>query len=75
MRLSVIVLILKIDLDPTLKRYEHRMRDQGYRDDSVEDYLKAVKLCLRVVKKTSPSINDAIEYHSNMSHLIWPYLQ
>ncbi|MGD0953384.1 MAG: hypothetical protein ABR985_13495 [Methanotrichaceae archaeon] len=44
---------VRVDLNPTLKRFERRMRDQGYRDDSVETYLKAIRLYLKTTKYLS----------------------
>ncbi|MGA9099787.1 MAG: hypothetical protein WB392_12750 [Methanotrichaceae archaeon] len=57
----------KFDMDPTLKRFKRWMIDRGYRDASIDDYLKAIRLYLGTVKTTTPSIEDAKEYHSNMA--------
>jgi hypothetical protein len=43
------------------------MKEQGYRDVSVDDYLTAIRLYLQAEKNTSPSIEDAKAYHSNMA--------
>jgi hypothetical protein len=43
------------------------MKERGYRDASIEDYLKAIGLYLRTLKTITPSIEDAKEYHSNMA--------
>ncbi len=40
---------------------------QDYRDDSIDDYIKAVRLFLKTLKGINPSIDDAKEYHSNMA--------
>lgn len=58
---------VRVDLNPTLKRFERWMNDQGYRNVSVDNYLKAIRLYLKTVKNASPSIEDAKAYHSNMA--------
>jgi len=58
---------LQLDIDPTLKRFERWMKDRGYRDASIEDYYRAVRLYLKTIKTINPSIEDAQEYHSNMA--------
>jgi integrase/recombinase XerD len=58
---------LQFDTNPTMKRFERWMKDRGYRDASIDGYLKAIRLYLRILKTITPSIEDAIEYHSNMA--------
>jgi hypothetical protein len=43
------------------------MTDHGYRDTSIDNYLKAVRLYLKTIETVTPSIEDAKEYHSNMA--------
>jgi integrase/recombinase XerD len=57
----------QFDTNPILKRFERWMTDHGYRDASIDDYLKAIGLYLRTLKTIAPSIEDAKEYHSNMA--------
>ena len=57
----------QFDMNPTLKRFERWMIDHGYRDASIDNYLKAIRLYLKILKTITPSIEDAKEYHSNMA--------
>lgn len=54
-------------MNPTLKHFERWMVDHGYRDASIDSYLKAIRLYLNILKTITPSIEDAKEYHSNMA--------
>jgi hypothetical protein len=51
MRLSI-----QADINPILKHFERWMIDKGYREATIDDYIKAVRLYLGTVKKTAPSI-------------------
>jgi hypothetical protein len=57
----------QFDINPTLKRFERWMIDHGYRNASMDGYLKATRLYLKTFKSIAPSIEDAKEYHSNMA--------
>jgi integrase len=57
----------KFDMNPVLKRFEGWMIDCGYREATIDDYLKAIRLYLEALKTTAPSMEDAKEYHSNMA--------
>jgi integrase/recombinase XerD len=57
----------QFDTNPILKKFARWMTDHGYRDSSIEGYLKAIELYLRTIKTITPSIEDAKEYHSNMA--------
>ncbi len=57
----------KFDMNPTLTKFKRWMIDQGYRDASIEDYIEAIRLYLKNIKSTTPSIEDAKDYHSNMA--------
>ncbi|MDD1748785.1 MAG: site-specific integrase, partial [Methanothrix sp.] len=43
------------------------MKDHGYRDATIEDYRNAIRLYLKTIGTTAPSVEDAKEYHSNMA--------
>ncbi len=58
---------LQFDTNPVLKRFARWMTDHGYRDASIEDYLKAIQLYLKTLGTITPSIEDAKEYHSGMA--------
>ena len=53
--------------NPILKKFARWMTDHGYRDASIDDYLRAIGLFLRTIGTVTPSIEDAREYHSNMA--------
>jgi len=55
------------DANPILKKFARWMTDHGYRDASIDDYLRAIGLFLRTIKTVTPSIEEAREYHSNMA--------
>ena len=57
----------QFDMNPILKKFTRWMTDHGYRDASIDGYLKAIGLYLRTIKTIAPSIEDAKEYHSNMA--------
>ena len=57
----------QVDMNPIMKRFERWMTDHGYRDASIDNYLKAIRLYLSTLKTITPSIEDAKEYHSNMA--------
>ena len=57
----------QFDIDPIAKRFERWMKEHGYRDASIEDYLRSIRLYLKTIGTTTPSIEDAKEYHSNMA--------
>jgi len=57
----------QVEINPILKRFERWMIDKGYREATVDDYIKAIRLYLQTIKKSAPSIEDAKEYHSNMA--------
>lgn len=57
----------QFDNNPTLKKFERWMKDRGYRDASIDGYLKAIRAYLGTLKIISPSIEDAKENHSNMA--------
>jgi len=57
----------QFDMDHTLKKFERWMINRGYRDASIDDYLKAIRLYLKTQKTIAPSVDEAIEYHSNMA--------
>jgi hypothetical protein len=46
------------DANPTLKRFERWMIDHGYRDASIDNYIKAIRLYLKILKTITPSIED-----------------
>ena len=56
---------IQLDIDPVLKRFERWLTDRGYRDASIEDYCRAVRLYLKTIGTIAPSVEDAKEYHSN----------
>jgi hypothetical protein len=56
---------LQFDTNPILKKFVRWMTDHGYRDASIDGYLKAIGLYLRTIKTITPSIENAKEYHSN----------
>ena len=58
---------LQFEMNPTLKKFERWMIDRGYRDASIDNYLKAIRLYLGTLKTITPLIEDAKEYHSNMA--------
>jgi integrase len=57
----------QFDTNPTLKRFERWMIDRGNRTDSIDNYLKAIRLYLKTIETITPSIEDAKEYQSSMA--------
>jgi hypothetical protein len=43
------------------------MVEHGYRDDTIDDYFKAIRLFLTTSRTLTPSVEDAREYHANMA--------
>jgi len=55
------------DASPILKRFTRWMVEHGYRDDTIDDYFKAIRLFLTTSRTLTPSVEDAKEYHANMA--------
>jgi hypothetical protein len=62
------------DANPTLKRFERWMIDHGYRDASIDNYIKAIRLYLKILKTITPSIEDAKNIIRTWRHRTLPGL-
>jgi len=56
-----------IDPNPTLRRFELWLKDQGHRDACIETYMNAIRQYLKALETSSPTIEDAKDYHMTMT--------
>lgn len=55
------------DIDPTLRRFERWLVENGYREACVQTYVGAVKKFLRVAGSVNPTLEDAASWHGDLA--------
>jgi integrase/recombinase XerD len=55
------------DVDPTLRRFERWLVENGYREACVLTYTGAVKKFLEVAKSVNPTLDDAMNWHGDLA--------
>ena len=55
------------DVDPTIRRFERWLSENGYREACVQTYSGAVRKFLVVVKSANPTLDAAMTWHGDLA--------
>ena len=55
------------DIDPTLRRFERWLVENGYREACIQTYVGAIRKFLRVAGSVNPTLEDAEKWHGDLA--------
>jgi integrase len=55
------------DVNPTLKRFERWLIENGYRDACIDTYVGGVRKFLKAAKSANPTHEEAMTWHGNLA--------
>jgi integrase/recombinase XerD len=58
---------ISTDVDPTLRKFERWLVEQGYRDACIKTYLKPIKRFLKEMGNANPTLEDAVGWHGDLA--------
>jgi integrase/recombinase XerD len=57
---------VKLDVKPLLKQYELFLKDQGYRDSTINGYCNLIRVYLKFAKNEKPTIEQALKFRESL---------